>query len=980
MIPETDSFGAALAHHRAGRYSEAAALYQAVLHRNPEHTDALFNLAALMTAIGEYDAAATMYDQVLVLVPDDSNTLSNLGNLMHAQGRLEEAETYYLRAIQIEPDLAAAHVNLGNIRMNAGRAEDAVQSFEQALAIDPSLAQAHNNLGAALHALDRVDEARHHLSRALQFDPDSADAHNNIGNLFSREGKPEDAVQHFQEANRLKPDWAQPYVNLGSVLEKTEEAAEAEAAYRNAIRLETDNPQANRALVSILIDRNEQDEARQLLEKCRKLNPDSAETEFLFGSFLNGQGEFPEALKCFEKAVSICDTVPEIHNNLGIVLQKLGRHEEAVKTFETALSLDPNFSQARNNVGHSLMALERAAEAVASFREAIELSPDTAINHANLGIALQSIGRFNEALQSFDEAIERDPDLPEAYNGRGITLQNQNRHAEAIAAFEKGIELRQDYPEALNNVAISYQDEGRLYDAIEAYHKVIEINPDHRQVYYNLGSLLQGMSRHDEAVGIFYRALKVAPNYNDVYPYLAHSLMQQCSWSNINALFEKVITNTERELALGKDVSVSPFALQSIPCSLQLRLDVARHMSEKANKRVEGTKETLPFTYVKERGEKIKIGYVSPDFRYHSVGLAFKGLLEYHDRDRFEIHGYSIATWIGHGDPIAEYFPTAFDHFTDISRMSYRDAAQRINDDGIGILVDLTGHTRGQRPDIFALQPAPIQAHYLGFSTTTGADFLQYLISDKNFMPPEMAAYCSESIVYLPETMFAATRPDVSDEPISRADCGLPDDAVVLANFNGHYKLHSKTFSVWMRILRRVPKAVLWLMKGTETSRENLRREATNQGIDPDRVIFAPHMPHASHLARQKQADLVLDHLYHGGGVTTSDALWVGLPVLTIAGDTPPARNGATLLNAIGLPELITTNLADYERQAIELACDRDKLAALRAKLEINRHVEPLFDTERLTRHLEHGFEAMWENYVAGNDPQTLTVPALPRT
>lgn len=977
MVPETDSFHAALAHHKAGRLSEAAAMYQAVLHENPYHTDALFNLATLMTSIGEYQAASTMYEQVLTLIPEDPNTLSNLGNLMHAQNRNQEAESYYLRAIQIDPGLPAPHVNLGNVRLNAGRYQEAADAFEQALIINPDFGQAHNNMGAALHALGRVDEARRHLSRALQLDPNSADAHNNIGNLFMREGDVEDAAQHFQEACRLKPDWAQAHFNLGAALEKAGEAAEAEAAYRDAIRLKTGYVQAMRALASILIDREERQEAEEVLKNCRMVEPDSAETEFLIGSLYNSQGNFTEALQCFERALALCDTVPEIHNNLGIVLQKLGRHEEAVTVFEQALELNPKFSQARNNVGHSLMELDRADEAIASFRAAIELAPGTAINYANLGIALQSVGRYNDALDQFNTAIEFDPDLPEAYNGRGITLQNQNRHAEAIEAFDKAIELRPKYPEALNNVAISYQEEGLIYKAIEAYHKVIDLNPDHRQVYYNLGSLLQGMARHDEAVGIFYRALKVAPDYNDVYPYLAHSLMQQCSWSNLNALFEKVITNTERELSQGKDVSVSPFALQSIPCSMELRLRVARHMAAKAEKRVEGTKETLPFTYARHRGEKIKIGYVSPDFRYHSVGLAFKGLLQYHDRDRFDIHGYSIATWIGEGDPVAEHFPAAFDHFTDISRMPFRDAAIKINDDGINILVDLTGHTRGQRPDIFALQPAPLQAHYLGFSTTIGADYIQYLITDKQFMPLEMEPYCSESLVYLPETMFAATHPEVSSEPVSRSDCDLPEDAAVFANFNGHYKLHPTTFSIWMRILRRIPDSVLWLMDGTETSRKNLRIEAKNQGIDPSRLIFAPHLPHAQHLARQRLADLVLDHIHHGGGVTTSDALWVGLPVLTVAGDTPPARNGATLLPAIGLPELVTESLTEYERMAIELGRDREKLVAIRAKLEANRETQPLFNTERLTRHLEGGYEAMWENYLAGNEPRTLTVPKI---
>jgi protein O-GlcNAc transferase len=979
MTPGSDAFAAALQHHRAGRLAEAAQLYQTALHENPAHTDAMSNLGALMTSIGEYAAAATMYEQVLALLPDDAVTLSNLGNLMQAQGRLRDAETYYRRALDEDPGLAAAQVNLGNVFRADNRLEDAVRCYESALAIDPRLAQAHNNLGVVLQGLGRTTEAADHLATALSIHPDNADARNNFGNILTRQNRHRDALHHFREAIRLKPDWAPPRFNLGTALAHLGDTGAAETALRAAIDLRPDYLDALQALATLLMDTDVFEESEALLTRCREIDPDSAETWFLVGSLDQRRGRKEDALAAYTRASELCDTVPEIFNNLGIAYQQLRRHAEAVTVFEKALALNPEFAHAYNNLGHSYMELDRKDDAIAAFRRAIAIAPEQAINHANLGIVLQSLGRFNDALHAFDEAARLNPDLPEAHNGRGITLQGQNRHGEAIASFETAIRLRDRYPEALNNLAISYQEVGRVYDAIQAYRDVIEIEPEHRQVYYNLGSLLQGIGRHDEAVGIFYRAIQVSPDYTDIYPYLAHSLMQQCSWWNIEAVFDTVVKNTERQLAAGVDVTISPFALQSVPCSMQLRLDVARHMSRKVSRRVANIKEQLTFDYPATRGERLRIGYVSPDFRYHSVGLAFKGLLEHHDRDRFEIFGYSVGTWKGLNDPVADYFPTAFDHYLDISATPFVDAARQINDDGIHILIDLAGHTRGHRPEIFAYRPAPLQAHYLGFSTTIGADYIDYLISDRLFMPETMAPYCSESLLYLPETMFAATRPGVSERPMTRAEFGIPEDAFVFANFNGHYKMHPRLFSVWMRIMRRVPGSVLWLMRGTETSRTNLRREAENQGVDPSRLIFADHMQHADHIARQKLADLVLDHLYHGGGVTSSDALWVGLPVLTVAGKTPASRNGITLLTAVGMPELVTDDLKDYERTAIELATHPARYAEMRAKLNRKRLTEPLFDTERLTRHLERGYDLIWENRESGNAPRQISVPALPR-
>ena len=504
--------------------------------------------------------------------------------------------------------------------------------------------------------------------------------------------------------------------------------------------------------------------------------------------------------------------------------------------------------------------------------------------------------------------------------------------------------------------------------------------PERSEVYFNLGSLLQSIARYDESIVIFNQALVVRPDNQDIYPYLAHSLMQTCAWSNLEAVTAKVIENVKAEVGKGSHISVSPFGLQGMPASMELRHKVARHVSAKAATKVSDIRKSVRFEHTRSRGEKLKIGFVSPDFRLHSVGVAFRGVLQAHDRDRIETYGYSVATLIGHDDKIAPLFPDDFEHFVDAAQMPHAELAQRIFEDGVNVLVDLAGHTRGNRLAIFSLRPAPVQAHWLGFSTTTGADYIDYLITDRQFMPPAFEPHCSEKLVYLPESFMATTRAPISDEPMSRNDFGLPEDGFVFANFNGQYKMHPRMFSTWMRLLRKVPGSVLWLIECTEATKKNLAKEAETRGVSAERLVYARHLPHEKHLARQRLADLCLDNLYHGGGVTTSDALWVGLPVLTIAGDTPAGRNGATLLSAAGMSELITDSLDAYEKLAFALATNPERARALRKKLDAGRHSVPLFDTERLTRHLEIAYEMMWgENWAAGNAPRHLTVPPLPR-
>ena len=983
MTETVDAFAAALAHHKAGRVSEAVGFYRRALDGNPAHADALFNLGALMSAEGRHEEAVAYYERVLELLPGNAEALSNLGNVMMAKGRRAEAEVFYRRAMASDPALAPPHANLGHACFQAERYEEAIRHYERAIELDAGLAPAHSNLAVILSSLGKTKEARAHLEEAVSADPDDAEARNNVGNLLSNLGEHEAAAEHLRHAIRLKPAWAQAHFNYAIALSKANQSDLALDSYREALRLEPEYAEALRNGGALLLQRGEGDEARRWLESGLAIRPDDAETLFYLGNLFHQRRDAEKAVELFKRAIDLDDATPEIHNNLGNSLRDLGRYDEAIEAALRALTLKPDFAHASNTLGNALMAKRAFEEAAEAYRRALELDSGFAVAATNLGNAYRAMGRMDEALRWFEEALDIDPDLADTHNSIGLMHQASGRHREAMIALGRAIELKPNYAEALNNLAISLQEAGRHGEAIQRYRDALAADGEVAEIYYNLGSLLQTLGRYDESVVVFSQALRVRPDYGAVFSFLAHSLMQQCSWQNLDAVIAKTVAQIEHEIETGQTVSASAFALQSMPVPLELRLRAAREIAKRYAARVAPVNAKTQLPHARRENGKLRIGYVSPDFRFHSVAVAFKGLLEHHDRARFHLFGYSLATGTGGptgNDGLTEFFRQRFDSFAELAGMPFEDAVQRIADDGIDILVDLAGHTRGARLELFAAEPAPVQAHYLGYSTTIGADYIPYLITDRTFVPPEFESSFHEKLVFLPDTFMATTRASVADEQPTRAELGLPEAAFVFANFNSHYKFDPQIFAIWMRLLRKLPDSVMWFTGGTPTSRKNLRREAETRGVAHTRLIFADKVVHGLHLARHSHVDLALDNRYHGGGVTTVDALWMGVPVLTLAGDAPQSRNGASLLGAIDLSELVTYSLDEYERFALDLSQSPERLTALKQKLAGHRLSSPLFDTERLTRHLEIAYGMMWDNFAAGKPPQTMHVPALPKT
>jgi predicted O-linked N-acetylglucosamine transferase (SPINDLY family) len=370
---------------------------------------------------------------------------------------------------------------------------------------------------------------------------------------------------------------------------------------------------------------------------------------------------------------------------------------------------------------------------------------------------------------------------------------------------------------------------------------------------------------------------------------------------------------------------------------------------------------------------RIRVGYVSANFRAHAGAFLVVGLIEQHDRREFEIVGYSANP--DDGSETRARLASAFDRFVDISRISNRDAARLVRDDAIDILVDIDGYQKGARTAIFACRPAPIQVNYLGVAGTTGADFIDYIIVDPFVVPASQQLFFSERLVHLPDCYQCNDdKRAISERTPSRAECGLPEEGFVFCCFNNAYKLTPDLFNIWMRLLAAVPGSVLWLLDHNPWAQANLAREAAARGVAPERIVFAPRLLPPDHLARHRLADLFLDTLPYNAHTTASDALWVGLLVVTCAGETFVSRVAGSLLWAIGLPELVTASLEEYETLALRLARDGDLLAGLRARLARNKWTHPLFDTERFAHNIEAAYRQMWETWRAGRPPTAFPV------
>jgi len=596
--------------------------------------------------------------------------------------------------------------------------------------------------------------------------------------------------------------------------------------------------------------------------------------------------------------------------------------------------------------GHTLTAIDFISKVIA-------INPNLAEAHNNLGNALGDLNRHKEALLSYDHALQIKPDFVEALVSRGATLEEMNRFEDALDNYNRSLEFRPDYTEAYYNKGNALRGMHQLEESLASYDRAIQLKPDYADALYNLGCTLSVLNRDEEAVKTFERLLEVAPDYDYAFGTMFHSQLHCCEWSHYSHNADKIITQTKN----GKPI-ILPFFFLSVSQSAAEQLHCAR--IRVANKY--SAAQPPMWTCQLYQHKKIHLAYLSPDFNNHAVAYLITGLFESHDKELFEITAISFG--VDDKSDIRQRLQRSFHRFIDVRSKSDLEVAQLLAELKVDIIIDLGGFTQNSRPRILAHRPAPIQVNYLGYPGTMGADYIDYIIADRHIIPEDHQAYYSENVVYLPDTYQANdSKRSIANIKPTHAEVKLPKNGFVFCCFNNNYKISPIIFDIWMRLLNKVEGSVLWLLEGNPVASRNLRFEAEQRGVAPERLVFASRMNLDQHLARHQLADLFLDTLPYNAHTTASDALWAGLPVVTCMGNTFAGRVAGSLLHAVGLPELITHTLKEYEELALKLATTPKMLSEVRLKLTQHRTTYPLFNTNRYCRHIESAYLTMWERY-----------------
>lgn len=724
---------------------------------------------------------------------------------------------------------------------------------------------------------------------------------------------------------------------------------EAEQVYQRVLRARSNDFDALHMLGVVRTQQGRHREAVRLISDALRVQPAAAAAHVNLANSLQALGRHDEAIRHLRAAIALKADLVDAHSNLGSVLIASGRHEEAETVLKRALALNPRHPQTLNNLGNALGKQHRFEEAADCYRRAVALAPDYAEAHYNLGTARAALGDGEDAMASYRAALAARPDLSAAANNLASELMRRFRHAEALPYLQSAVASAPHNAEALNNLGLVLAHLRRFAEAADAYRRALASKPDFVPVLKNMAVTLQRLDRLDDAAACLARAVELEPDDGALRAMKVGLARRMCRWERLAEDQQATIDRVDTSPA-----PVPPFTLMTFIDDPALHLRAARRHA--AMNGFDRPAALAP--RVRYRHDRIRLAYLSSDLHEHATAYLLAEIFELHDRSRFEVSAYSWG--IDDGSPMRRRLRRAFDNFHDVGAMSDRDVARQIREREVDIVIDLKGYTEGCRPEILAERPAPIQVNYLGYPGSLGAAFIDYAIVDSIVVPPSSRETFSEELVFLPDCYQPndRQRPLASAAP-SRADCGLPAAGFVFASFNNNHKISPDLFDVWMRLLQAVPGSVLWLLQDNRWAGDNLRKEAQARGVSPDRLVFATRTTLDRHLARQPLADLFLDTLPYNAHTTASDALWMGVPVLTCAGSSFAARVAASLLLAANLPDLVTQNLAEYEALAKRLAADPVRLSAIRKRVADSRNTSALFDSARYCRNLEAAYSAM---------------------
>jgi protein O-GlcNAc transferase len=771
------------------------------------------------------------------------------------------------------------------------------------------------------------------------------------------------AERIFVETLKLAPHSVPTFNNLAFAQYEQGKTNNAAMTAQTVLEIDHENIDAYLILSICQKDQQRYDEVIKTCKKVISIDPTIVEAHCNLGYALNKTKNYDEAIASFDRAIELNPRVADAFLNRGNTLNNLKRYDEALVAFEKALSLQPDMAEASLGRGNTYFELKRYDEALADYEKALALKPDLIWAWIGCGNTYGELQRYDKAFAAYDRALAVKPDFGEAWNGRGNTYFALKSYDEALAAYEKALAVKP--VEGWLGLGNTYFELKRYDEALAAYNGALALNSDFAEAWFGRANLSAELTKHDEAARDYAKALEIDPSFPFAKGRLLHQKMLICDWHGVKSLTEEI----ERDMASGKR-SAEPFGWQGIAAS-ERSLCLCANLFNQSEFPAK-SKQVRRITSA-DNAKKVRVGYLSGEFREQATSHLLVGVLENHDHSQFDIYAFDNG-W-DDKSKMRQRINASVPNIIDIRRVSDLAAAEVIGDNQIDILVNLNGYFGRHRMGVFAQRAAPIQVNYLGFPGTLGAPYIDYIIADKHVIPEKNQVFYNEKIVYLPNCYQANDqKKKIGPRLFTRGECGLPKASFVFCCFNNSYKITPTTFDCWIRILKRVEGSVLWLFESNVIACRNLKTEAKGRGINPERLVFAKPLPLAEHLARLCLADLCLDTLPYNAHTTASDALWTGLPMVTQIGETFAGRVAASLLNAIELPELVTPSKHAYEALAVELATNPDKLADVKRKLFNRRFSTALFDTRLFTRNIERAYLAMNDRRRRGLPPDHIYV------
>ncbi|MBM4146320.1 MAG: tetratricopeptide repeat protein [Nitrospira sp.] len=814
-------------------------------------------------------------------------------------------------------------------------------------------------LAIQYHQTGDLQHAEHFYKELLQFQPDNFYALHYLGVLYYQTRNYDPAINYIKKALQINPHDSHAYYNLGTVFKDQGQLDEAVIYFQKALEYNSANHDAYVNLGIVLKDKGNLDEAINCYQKAIQLNPDLTAAHYNLGYILQIKNNLDEAIIHYQKAIQLNPDLTAAHYNLGYILQIKNNLDEAIIHYQKAIQLNPDLAAAYINLGLLFYDKRLFDKAIKCYQKALQLNPKSADTYNNLGVIFKEKKQFDEAIDCYQKASQIDPNLPDTYNGLGSVLKEKGRFDEAIEYYQKALQLNPDFHSAYNNLGVVLKEKGQLDKAIDCFNKALQLNPNSAEAYNNLGVIFKDKGQLDDATTSYQKALNCNPKH----------VMSLCNLGNVHTDQGKLM---EAEYYYRLAIQIEPdFA--SCYSNLLMMMNYTSHYSAQAifTEHLQFAKQiaeplgsvVLPHTNDPSPSRRLKIGYVSPDFRRHSVKYFLEPVLASHSHEQFEVFCYSD-TLIP--DSITKRLQEYSDQWRNIVGASDEKVAELIRKDGIDILIDLAGHTGQNRMLLFARKPAPIQVSWLGYPNTTGLRTIDYRLVDEYTDPPGLTdQFYTEKLLRLPES-FLCYLPDKDCPDISELPA-LTAGKITFGSFNYFPKVSPETVALWSKILKTIPNSRL-IMKALNFSDRTTCQYAlemfAEHDVSAEQITLVSLKPsYREHLVLYNSIDVGLDTFPYNGTTTTCDALWMGVPVISLLGDTHASRVGKSILSNIGLSYLVAKSPDEYLEIAINLSKDLSRLQSLRENCRYMILHSPLTDAKQFTANLEQCYRIIWERW-----------------